>query len=139
VIRIVADTNVYVSAIVFGGTCEAILALARAGVVDLAISPPILGELRAVLRETFAWPDAHVREAIAEVAGLTRLVRPAKRLEGIVSHDPDHRMLECAVAAQAAFLVTGNTKYFHALKTFQGVQIVTPRQFLDLIRPAESG
>ena len=38
-IRVVADTNVYVSAIVFRGTCEAILALARAGVLDLYVSP----------------------------------------------------------------------------------------------------
>lgn len=34
-IRVVADTNIYVSAIVFGGTCETVLALARAGIVDL--------------------------------------------------------------------------------------------------------
>jgi hypothetical protein len=47
--------------------------------------------------------------------------------------------VECAVAAQAAFLVTGNTKHFESLKSFQGVQIVTPRQFLDLLRPADSG
>lgn len=131
-IRIVADTNVYISAIVFGGTCEAILALARAGVVDPVISPPIL-------RDTFAWPDAQVREAMAEIAGLSSLVRPAIWLSGIVSHDSDHRLLECAVAAQAAFLVTGNTKHFESLKSFQGVQIVTPRQFLDLLRPADSG
>ena len=137
-IRIVADTNVYVSAIVFGGTCEAILALARAGVVDLAISPPILRELRSVLRDTFAWPDTRVREAIAEIAGLTSLVRPTIRVSGIVPHAPDHRLLECAVAALAAFFVTGNTKHFHSLKIFRGVQIVTPRQFLDLIRPADS-
>jgi predicted nucleic acid-binding protein len=86
VIRIVADTNVYVSAIVFGGTCETILALARAGVVDLAISPPILRELRSVLRDTFAWPDTRVHEAIAEIAGLSSLVRPTMRLSGIIPH-----------------------------------------------------
>lgn len=138
-IRIVADTNVYISAIVFGGTCEDILVLARAGVVDLAISSPILRELRSVLRDTFAWPDAQVREAIAEIAELSSLVRPAIRLSGIVSHESDHRLLECAVAAQAAFLVTGNTKHFHSLKTFQGVRVVTPRQFLELLRPSDSG
>lgn len=137
-IRIVADNTVYVSAIVFGGTCEAILALARAGVVDLTASPPILRELRAVLRETFDWPDLQVREALAEITGLTILVRPTTRLAGILPHDPDHRLLECAVAAQAAFLVTGNTKHFRALQTFQGIQIVSPRQFLDRLRPPEA-
>ncbi len=41
ILRVVADTNVYVSAIVFGGTCESILALAGAGLVDLFVSPAI--------------------------------------------------------------------------------------------------
>ena len=45
-------------------------------------------------------------------SGLTTLVRPTMRLEGIVPHDPDHRILECALAAHAEFLVTGNTKHF---------------------------
>ena len=62
-IRVVADTNVYVSAIVFGGTCEAILALARAGVVDLYVSPAILRELRFVLPNAFGWTPPQVREA----------------------------------------------------------------------------
>lgn len=51
-IRVVADTNVYISAILFGGTCEAILALARAGVVDLLLCPAIQRELRFVLANT---------------------------------------------------------------------------------------
>jgi predicted nucleic acid-binding protein len=65
-------------------------------------------------------------------------VRPAVRLSGIVAHDADHRLLECATAAQADYLVTGNTRHFRSLKAFQGVQIVTPRRFLDRIRPADS-
>jgi predicted nucleic acid-binding protein len=137
VIHAVAGTNVYISAIVFGGTCETVLALARAGVVDLAISPPVIRELRGVLRETFGWPEGRVREAIADVVGLTSLVRPTVRLSGILPHEPDHRLLECAVAAQATFPVTGKTKHFRNLRTYRGVQIVTTRQFLDLIRPAE--
>ena len=135
-IRVVADTNVYISAIAFGGTCEAVLALARAGIVMVAISPPILHEFRSVLGDTFTWSDSRVREAVAEISGLTTLVRPTMRLEGIVPHDPDHRILECALAAHAEFLVTGNTKHFRAVSTFRGIQIVSPRRFLDLLRPA---
>jgi predicted nucleic acid-binding protein len=77
VIRVVADTNVYVSAIVFGGTGEAILAPARAGVVDLFISPAIRRELRFVLGHTFGWAASQVREALAEVDALASLARPS--------------------------------------------------------------
>jgi putative PIN family toxin of toxin-antitoxin system len=133
-IRVVADTNVYVSAIVFGGTCEAILALARAGVVDLYLSPAIQRELRAVLTHTFGWTQSQVREALAEIRALASLVRPSVRLSGVLPHDQDHRILECALTAQADFLVTGDKKHLQPLKIFRGIRIVSPREFLDLLR-----
>jgi putative PIN family toxin of toxin-antitoxin system len=134
VIRVVADTNVYVSAIVFGGTCEEILALSRAGVVELFFSPAIQGELRLVLRRTFGWPGFQVREALAEVSALASLIRPSVRLSGILSYEQDHRILECALAAEADFLVTGDKQHLQPLKAFRGIPIVSPREFLDLLR-----
>lgn len=133
-IRVVADTNVYVSAIVFGGTCEEILALARAGVVELYFSPAIQRELRLVLRDTFDWPESRVREALAEVNALASLIRPSIRLSGILSYEQDHRILECALAAEADFLVTGDKQHLQPLKTFRSIPIVSPREFLDLLR-----
>lgn len=132
--RVVADTNVYVSAIVFGGTCESILALARAGIIDLYTAPAILRELKTVLSQTFEWTDSQVQEALAEVNALTSLIRPAMKLSGILTHDPDHRILECALAADADFLVTGDKKHLQSLKTFRGIRIVAPREFLDHLR-----
>jgi putative PIN family toxin of toxin-antitoxin system len=133
-IRVVADTNIYVSAILFGGNCEALLALARAGVVELFISPPLLRELRMVLTDTFAWPRARTQEALATLAQLTTLVRPAIRLSGLVIAEADHRVLECAVTARADFLVTGDKKHLLPLKSFRGVRILSPRAFLDELR-----
>jgi putative PIN family toxin of toxin-antitoxin system len=133
VIRVVADTNVYVSAIVFGGTCEAILAVTRAGIVELFLSPAIEREMRTVLTHTFGWTQSQVREALAEVHGLASLVRPSVRLSGILAHEQDHRVLECALAARADFLVTGDKKHLQPLKTFRGIRIVSPRDFLDLL------
>jgi uncharacterized protein len=137
VIRVVADTNVYISGIVFGGACESVLALARAGIVDLYISGAIRRELRLVLADTFGWTETRVREALAEIDTLTTLVTPRVRCSGILLHDDDHRILECAITAQAEFLVTGDKKHFHPLKMFQGISIVSPRRFLDLLKPSE--
>lgn len=132
--RVVADMNVYVSAIVFGGTCESIFALARAGIVDLYTAPAILRELKTVLSQTFEWTDSQVQEALAEVNALTSLIRPAMKLSGILTHDPDHRIGECALATDADFLVTGDKKHLQSLKTFRGIRIVAPREFLDHLR-----
>ncbi|MGH7236835.1 MAG: putative toxin-antitoxin system toxin component, PIN family, partial [Nitrospiraceae bacterium] len=126
-IRTVADTNVYVSAIVFGGTCESILALSRVGVVELFTSPAMQRELKTVLSQTFGWTSPQVREALAEVAALASIVRPTVKLSGILTHDQDHRILECALAANAEFLVTGDKRHLQPLKTFRGVRIVSPR------------
>lgn len=132
-IRVVADTNVYVFAMVFGGTCQDILALARAQIIELHLSPPMREELRFVLRQTFGWPAPHVREALLEITGLATLVRPARRIAGVVAHDEDHRILECALAARAEFLVTGDKKHLLPLGTYEGVRIVSPRQFLEML------
>lgn len=133
-IRVVADTNVYISAIVFGGTCEAILALARAGVVELFVSPAILTELKSALSATFGWTQPQVREALTEITTLASLVRPSVRLSGVLPHEQDHRILECALAARAEFLVTGDKRHLQPLKIFRGIQIVSPRGFLDQLR-----
>lgn len=133
-IRVVADTNVYVSAIVFGGTCEAILALARAGVVDLFLSPAIRNELRSVLQNTMAWTEPRIREALAEVNALATIVRPSAGVSGILTHDQDHRILEPALAAHADYLVTGDKKHLQPLKIFRGIRIVSPREFLNQLR-----
>ena len=133
-IRVVADTNVYVSAIVFGGTCEAILALARAGVVELFISPAIQQELKSVLGETFGWPEFQVRQALAEVNDLATLAKSSVTLSNILTHEQDHRILECALAVQADFLVTGDKKHLQPLRVFRGIEIVSPREFLNLLR-----
>ncbi len=133
-IRVVADTSVYVSAIVFGGTCEAILALTRAGVVDLFLSPAIRNELRSVLQNTMGWTEPQIREALTEVNALAAIVRPSVRVSGILTHDQDHRILEAALAAHADYLVTGDKKHLQPLKIFRGIRIVSPREFLNQIR-----
>jgi predicted nucleic acid-binding protein len=56
------------------------------------------------------------------------------RLSGLVTAEADHRVLECALAARADFLVTGDKKHLHPLKRFRGIRILSPRAFLDELR-----
>ena len=53
----------------------------------------------------------------------------------VLNQDPsDNIYLACAVEAQAEFLVTGNLKHYsEAGNPFQGVEIITPRQFLEIL------
>lgn len=133
-ITAVADTNIYISALLFGGPCEAILGLARAGLLDLYDSPAIERELRRVLHEKFHWTDQQVREAMMEMRLMTTRIHPTLHLSGVVQDADDHRILECAIAARADYLITGDKRHLQPLKHFRGIQIVSPREFLNQFR-----
>jgi predicted nucleic acid-binding protein len=76
VLRVVADTNVYISALNFAGTAGEVLALGRAGLIELFISAPILEEIEGVLVRKFHWTAPRVREAARAIRSFAVLVHP---------------------------------------------------------------
>lgn len=134
--RIVADTNVYISALNFGGTAEEVLALARAQVIELCVSPSILSEVEGVLRRKFEWSRARARAAAAAIQEFARLVHPTETVHVITEDEPDNRILECALRAEARVIVSGDN-HLRRLETFRGIPIMTPQQFLDAHRPQQ--
>ena len=130
-ITAVVDTNIYISAMLFGGPCETILGMARAGLIDLSHSSAIERELRRILHDKFGWNDPHVRDAILELRLVSTRILPALHLSGLVQDEADHRILECAVAARVDYLITGDKRHLQPLKHFRGISIVSPRAFLN--------
>lgn len=128
--RTVADTNVYISALNFGGTAEGVLALARAGAIQLFVSPPILKEIEGVLTRKFRWSATRARQAVAAIQEFAELVRPREPVHLITEDEPDNRILECALAVNAEVLVTGD-QHLRKLKSFRAVAIMSPAEFLE--------
>ena len=128
-IRAVADTNVYVSALLFGGAPEEFLSLARAGHISLHISSAIREELRRVLEEKFGWESTGVRAALAALAKFTTVEIPQTEVQAIAEDSSDNRVLECALAAQAHVIVSGD-RHLRKLRNFRGIRIMNPREFL---------
>jgi uncharacterized protein len=129
--RIVADTNTYISALNFAGTADEVLALGRAGVIEVFISLPILEEIEGVLLRKFRWTTARVREARRAIRGFTTLVDAEESVNVVREDEPDNRVLECALAAGADVIVTGD-RHLLKLKRFRGILVASPRTFLDL-------
>lgn len=129
-LTVTADTNVYISALHFGGAPRRLLEAARAGLFDLAISAPIVAEIERVLTTKFGWDAAHVVAAVRVLGGFTRLVAPERAIAAVPDDPDDDRILECAVAAGAQLLVSGD-KHLLRLGAFEGVQIVTVAEFLE--------
>ncbi|MEO7727792.1 MAG: putative toxin-antitoxin system toxin component, PIN family [Burkholderiales bacterium] len=128
--KVVFDTNILVSALVFpGGRGEAALQRIVEEKDQLLLSKPMLDELLGILGRKFA-RDA---EALSHVAVfLTELsipVKPRQRLH-VVKDEPDNRILECAVAGDASVIVTGDRALL-TLREYQGVRVISLRDYLD--------
>ncbi|OFW13943.1 MAG: putative toxin-antitoxin system toxin component, PIN family [Acidobacteria bacterium RIFCSPLOWO2_12_FULL_67_14] len=111
--RVVFDTNVYVSAFVIPGSLsDDAYYRARAGDVDLFTSVAILTELASKLREKFDWSEDRIRAALKAISRTAQVVKTTPHLS-IVHDPPDNRILECAEKVAADLIVTGDP---HLLK-----------------------
>ena len=128
-IRIVIDTNVLVSAMLSGRGHEArVVQIARVGFFQACVSPPLLEEYKMVLRRpVFRFEKSTVEQLLCFLHSGTLLVTPGKRID-IFSDEPDNRFLECAEAAQADYLVTGNKRHFP--REWKNTRIVNARELL---------
>jgi putative PIN family toxin of toxin-antitoxin system len=134
VIRVVLDTNVIVSALVFGGVPRGLLELAEAGRCDFFHSEAIQVEVRRVLAEKFNWPTAMLQAVPPVLWTVGKLVVPDAAIDAVPGDPDDNRILECAVAAKAQFIVSGD-RHLLTLRHFDSIAIVTPRQFVELYAP----
>lgn len=138
--RIVADTNVLVSAAASPrGVAARILILAAEGRVRLFVSPFILSEMEDVLgRPKIGFSRDKIRASLEVVKEIAEIVQPKVKVNIIPAEDSDNRILECAIEARAAVLVTGNMRDIRPLGTVQGIGILTPREFLNKYFPDNS-
>jgi putative PIN family toxin of toxin-antitoxin system len=135
-IRVVLDTNVVVSSLLTpSGTQATVLMLALTGHVALYVSTSVLAEYEEVLRRPrLKLQPRQVEAVMAAIRRVGHLVEPIRTV-AVSPDESDNRFLECAEAAGADWLVTGNTRHFP--KSHKGTQTVTGRRFLDVV--AESG
>lgn len=134
-IRVVLDTNVYISALMFGGLPGELLDLAFAGEFLLVTSPVLLDELEEKLRFKFGVETADVDLIRGRLERIAEIVSTASVLSVIKDDPDDDRVLECAMVGRADTVVSGD-RHLLKLAAFEGIQIVTVRQFMDKIRPA---
>ena len=134
--RVVLDTNVVVSALLRpDGLQDQVLRLALAGKLQLCLSTDVFEEYARVLpRARFKLRPAEIRTALAKIRAASILVHPTETL-AVSKDEPDNRFLECADAAEAEYLVTGNTKHFP--KTHQRTAVVNARQLLALLTESQ--
>jgi len=130
--KVVFDTNILVSALVFpGGRGEAALRRIIEEQDLLVISKPILDELLGILARKFSRDAEELAHVAVFLSDLALSVKPRRKLQ-VVKDEPDNRILECARAGHAEAIVTGD----HALLSlgeYNGVRIISLRDYLELM------
>jgi len=137
-VRIVCDTNVLVSGILFGGQARQILLLASRGKITNFISDDILHETKKVLlRPKFKLSPQQVIAIIALFRDTFELVYPAQRHNVIQSDPDDDRILDAAVEAQVEIIVSGD-KHLRSLGLWRGIRMLSPAECIKEIEGEQS-
>jgi len=132
-LRVVLDTNVVGSAsLKAGGPPSQIVELVFSGEIAVCLSQAVLSEYQLVMhRPKFERNRPAMLQIVEFIAAGAEWFEPAEPVND--SPDPnDNRIVECAVAANAGFIVTGNRRHFPAF--VGGTRVVTPREFLELLK-----
>lgn len=133
VLRVVIDTNIFVSSF-FGGNPEKIVGLWLSGEATLCVSSAIIEEYIAVLHR--------IRPSLGnKIEGLLELLGKGFNLVfttrtptlNVVEADPDgDKFIECAVALQAQYIVTGD-KALLAIGKYGDIEIIGAKRFLEIM------
>ena len=134
--RVTADSNIYISALNFGGKPLQLLELARAGQIQLAISNAIITETSRILYTKFHWDPSDITDAVDQILGFTNYVHPDERIDAVPTDPDDNRVLECAVKARSNIIVTGDTDLL-TIESFDGIDIMSVSDYF--VRLARGG
>ena len=129
----VFDSNIYISAFNFGGIPFQLVVLALQGEFKLFISEEIVTEVLAVSAKKFKYNQQKIKRLDAFLRDIAGVVHPGMTVTTIKGWAADNRILECAVEANAHYLVTGDKKHLLPMKQFKGIRIVSPQQFLRIL------
>jgi putative PIN family toxin of toxin-antitoxin system len=133
-VRVVLDTNILVSACWKPGGLEAQVAdLAIAGQITACVSPEVLAEYCDVLsRPKLAAIGDRAHQLLAAFERIAVCVEPTAAITDSIDDD-DNRFLECATAAAADYLITGNLRHYPAILTAPHgtIRIMNTRTFLN--------
>lgn len=133
-IKVLIDTNVFISAIAFGGTPRQVISAVVAGKIVNYISNEILDELTEVLgRPKFAYNKSVIRAIISETEQISILFNDYPEIDLVKQDSKDNHVLACAIEAKVDYLVTGDQDLL-TINPHCSLKILAPGELMDVLR-----
>ncbi len=135
--KVTLDTNVLVSGTFWQGEAFRILELVEQKKVECVLSKEILEEYNRIIHseeilEKMEEKRLHVRSAVIKIVEMSAIVKPKRKIRAVADDPDDDKVIECAVEGRVDYIITYDAKHLLKLKEFEGIKIVSPREFLKL-------
>ncbi|MBI5681816.1 MAG: putative toxin-antitoxin system toxin component, PIN family [Deltaproteobacteria bacterium] len=134
--RVVLDTNVIIAAFAARGLCAEIFEVCLAE-DTIIISEHILAEVQEKLTEKINLPDDTVKNIIEYLRDMAELFEPEQVAKSACRDKDDIKIIGTALRGNVDFIITGDNDLL-ALKQYEEVKIITPRQYWDFLRSKRS-
>ena len=133
IIRVVLDTNVLISALLFKGELSGIVGLWQKGKIIPVISKETFDELRTVLEYSkFSLSRAEIKSLIEhDILPFFEVVNVSKHVKGTCRDPEDDKFISCAISASVDWIVTGD-KDLSDLKKYQSIRIIHASDFIKM-------
>ena len=131
-LKTVFDTNIYISAIIFGGVPENCLDVAINDEIELYTTRAILLELANKLTTKFLHTEEDVVDILEGFSKFVKIIEPKVKVDKIKIDPQDNKILEAALEAKADYIVSGDKKHLLSLGNFRNIPIISAKQFLDI-------
>lgn len=129
--RIVLDTNVLASGLLFSGPPATILVAVESGRIGLVLSPEVIEEYSRVVEALLEqYPRVGASEALGRVIASAEIFTPVTPLRPVCTDPDDDKFFACALAGKARVIVSGD-KHLRKASGSLEVDVLTPRAFVD--------
>jgi putative PIN family toxin of toxin-antitoxin system len=134
---VVLDTNVWISAMVWGGTPSKIIRLAEDKKITILISDEIVSEINQTLKyqkisQIYQEIGLTRQQLIESVLQISKLTKTEEKI-GLIQQDPtDNKFIECASVGNADYLISGD-KHLLRMHLYKKTQILSAKEFLKTL------
>jgi putative PIN family toxin of toxin-antitoxin system len=127
--RVVFDTNIWISGLLWRGKPYQCLLLARAEIVQHVYCEDMAAELSRKLRQVFGFSENHIQAVLYDLRRVSERVEISGDLHVIDADPDDDKFVECALQASAALIVSGD-HHLLELEEYEGIHILSAAEFV---------